>query len=119
MALRAQGDEIFLSVIALLAPEPGVVDLQIRHGATGLASPAIALKHLQAQLLVGSYIQANSRPSLQCAVHAACVTSRRNEALSAAGKKRNNRSMENSRILGSAFSTCAPARKSAQIISRQ
>jgi hypothetical protein len=52
VALRAQRDEIFFRVIALLAPKPGVMDLQSNQRPASLASPTIALEHLLAQFPV-------------------------------------------------------------------
>jgi hypothetical protein len=41
MTISAQGDKVQI-VVALLAPQFLVVDLEISPGTTGLASPAIA-----------------------------------------------------------------------------
>jgi hypothetical protein len=114
----AQSDEILLAIVTLPAPELDVMDLEIRHRSAGLASPPIATQHSYAQLLIGMGIQASSRVLPQ-ASHAAWATARRNSCFSASGSRRNKRSMENSSTLGLPFSSCAPARKSAQIISRQ
>jgi len=114
----AQGDEILLAILTLPAPELDVMDLEIRYGSARLASPPIALQHSYAELLIGMGIQASSLVLPQPS-HAAWATARRNSCFSASGSRRNKRSMENSSTLGLPFSSCAPARKSAQIISRQ
>jgi hypothetical protein len=95
-----------------------MVDLQICDGSARLAAPAIALEHLPPELLIAAGIQAKSWAFRQTG-HAASVISERNSSLCAAGRKRNKRSMEHKSTLGFPFSRCAPAKKSAQIISRQ
>src|SRR5262249_1398772 len=94
------------------------MDFQIRHGSAVLAMPAVTREHLQAQPLVVISVQAQSLGFGQ-AGHAASVISERNSSFWAAGRKRNKRSMEHKSTFGSPFSRCAPAKKSAQIISRQ
>jgi hypothetical protein len=41
MADSTEGNQVFLGIIARLAAELLVVNLKIRHGAAGLASPAV------------------------------------------------------------------------------
>lgn len=60
MASGAQGDEIVLCVPTLLTPELIVVDLQIRYRSAALTSPAIALEHLQPEMLIGIAFQGNA-----------------------------------------------------------
>jgi hypothetical protein len=118
VTLETQRNEIALRIISLTTSKLGVVDLQIRHRAADLASPAIALKHLQAKPLIGIDVQANTHRFGQTG-HAASVTSARNSSFWTSGRNRNKRSTEHKSTLGLPFSTCAPAKKSAQIISRQ
>jgi hypothetical protein len=61
VAWRAQGDEIFLRIVALPTPELGVVDLQIRHRPTGLAAPSVTPQHSFAELSVFIALPTNSR----------------------------------------------------------
>jgi len=48
MALSAESDEIFLGVVAQLAPPLNVMDLKIRRASTRSATPAVTLKDLEA-----------------------------------------------------------------------
>src|ERR1035441_1003482 len=52
VACRAQRDQIFLCVRSQMASEFSVVQLKIRHGATGLTPPTVAAQDLLAQLFV-------------------------------------------------------------------
>jgi len=63
MAGMAEGDEVFIGIVPLLAPELLVVHLEPGHGPAGLAAPAIALEHAEAELPVGPVVQAQSRRS--------------------------------------------------------
>ncbi len=46
MAFSAERDQIFFQIVAQMASEFLVVNLQIRHRAARLASPSIAMQHL-------------------------------------------------------------------------
>ena len=52
MARRAEGDQIFGSVIAQVAPPLHVMNLQVLHFPARLASPAIALQNFAAKLVI-------------------------------------------------------------------
>jgi len=52
MAGVAEGDQIWLCIIACLAAELFVVDFEVGHRAAGLASPAIPAQNLLAKLVV-------------------------------------------------------------------
>ena len=52
VAYRAQRDQILLCVCSRMAAEFPVVHLDIRHGAAGLASPAVATQDLLTQAFV-------------------------------------------------------------------
>jgi hypothetical protein len=52
MAVSAQGDEVQIVVVALLAPQLLVVDMQILLGTANLAFPPIALQYLSSELVV-------------------------------------------------------------------
>jgi hypothetical protein len=52
VALRAKRDQVLLRVFARVAAEFPVVDLKIRHCATPLTPPAVAMQDLLAQTFV-------------------------------------------------------------------
>jgi hypothetical protein len=52
VACVTQRDQIFLRIVARVAAEILVVHLEVGHRAARLASPAIAMQHLVAQLFV-------------------------------------------------------------------
>ena len=57
----AEGDEVFIGVVPLLAPELLMVDFEPGHGPAGLAAPAVALEHVEAHLGVTPVVQTQSR----------------------------------------------------------
>ena len=61
VAGMAEGDEVFIAVVPLLAPELLVVHLERGHGAAGLAAPAVALENTETELPVGQAVQGQSR----------------------------------------------------------
>ena len=116
----AQGNQVRVVVVALLAAELFVVDVQILSGATDLASPAIATQHLFSQLIVQLGIKPHARALGSNAVHEAfSVTSCRKACRCSPGRNLKNREMDCRSTAGSSASRFAPARKSAQIISKQ
>jgi hypothetical protein len=60
VAGMAEGDEVFLDVMSLLAPEPLMVHFEVRHRPANLATPAVALEHAKAKLPVSPIIQTQS-----------------------------------------------------------
>ena len=60
MALRAESDQILFGIVPRLAAKLSVVNLKIVHGAARLASPAVAVEHLVAKLVVGVGIQSQT-----------------------------------------------------------
>jgi len=116
----AQGDQVRVVIVALLAAELLVVDLQVLPGTTGLASPALATQYLFSELVVrfGTEPQAGSLGS-NSPHEAFAVTSCRKACLCSPGRNLKNRDMDCRSAVGSSLSRFAPARKSAQIISRQ
>ena len=69
MAHPTESDQIRIVVIALLAPQLLVVDLQILPGTTELASPAIASQYLFSQLVVRFGIKPQARPLGSNSIH--------------------------------------------------
>ena len=69
----AQGDQVRVVIVALLAAELLVVDLQVLPGTADLASPAIATQYLFSELFVqlgikpqtrGAWVESGSRSLL-------------------------------------------------------
>ena len=120
MATGAQGDQIRVVIGALLAAQLLVVDLQVLSGTTDLASPTIPTQYLFSELFVGFGIKPQARSLGSNPFHEAfSVTSCRKACRCSPGRNLKNRDMDCRSAVGSSFSRFAPARKSAQIISRQ
>src|SRR5579872_1843224 len=120
MANSTECNQVLLGIIAGLATEFFVMDFKIGHCATRLASPAVATQHLLAESVVQLGIQANACMFQSDSSHDTfSVTWCRNVCLSSPGRNLKNRNADCKRTPGFSFSKFAPARKSAQIISRQ
>ena len=120
MAVGAQGNQVRIVIRALLAAQLLVVDLQVLSGTTDLASPAIAPQYLFSQLVIRFGIKPQARSLGSNSLHEAfSVTSCRKACRCSPGRNLKNRDMDCRSTVGSSFSRFAPARKSAQIISRQ
>src|ERR1017187_8752784 len=116
----AKSDQIFFPVIARVTAEFLVVDLKVVHCSTALAPPTIPPRNSRARCLDG--LGANSGgPWLSSNwVHDALGrNSCRKACCCWRGRNLKNLVIENSSVSGSPLSRLAPARKSAQIISRQ
>ncbi|MFZ3329590.1 MAG: hypothetical protein WA197_03085 [Candidatus Acidiferrales bacterium] len=61
MADITQGDEILFHISPKMASRLNVMDLEILGSSASLASPAIALQNLLAQLPIGIPVQSKSR----------------------------------------------------------
>jgi hypothetical protein len=57
MAPGAECDQVLLGVVARMAAKLFVVDLEVRHRATGLTSPVVATQNLLTQSFVRRRIQ--------------------------------------------------------------
>ncbi len=120
MAAGAQGDQVRIVIRALLAAQLLVMDLQVLSGTTDLALPAIAAQYLFSELFVELGIKPLEGLFGSDSVHEAfSVTSCRKACRCSPGRNLKKRDMDCRSTVGSSFSRLAPARKSAQIISRQ
>ena len=120
MAGVAQRNHVELRIVSRLTSEPLVVNLQVPHRPTILTSPIVPFEHLQTEFFVSIRVKLDSGRLWADAVHEAFpLTCSRNACLSCPGRNLKNLVMDCSRISGLLFSKLAPARKSAQIISRQ
>jgi hypothetical protein len=61
VAVGAQRDQIRLIVVAPLAAQLFVVDLQVSHGTTELTLPAIAAQNLLSELIIWFRIKPQAR----------------------------------------------------------
>jgi hypothetical protein len=57
-----ESDQVFLSIVAQLAPWLNVMDLKIFHPPTRLATPSISLKDLAAELAISLGIKPQPWP---------------------------------------------------------
>jgi len=120
MAAGAKCNQVQVVVAALLAPMLLVVDMQVLSGATDLACPAIAPQYLFSELVVRFGIEPQARSLGSNWLHEAFpVTSCRKACRWSPGRNLKKRDIDCSSAVGSSLSKFAPARKSAQIISRQ
>ena len=120
MACGAKGDQIFFAIVTGSASEVFVMHFQVRHGAAGLASPGITAQHLLPQFFVGFCCESDPWLFRENSIHEAFSFAWcRNACFSCRGRNLNNRTIDCSANSGVPFSRLAPARKSAQIISRQ
>ena len=120
VALCAERDQVLFRVVAGVAAKLFVVNLQIRHRAARLTAPAIAAQHLLLKILIRKWVEPNSARIRKHRGHdAVSFRPPRNACLCSPGRNLKNLVIENNRVSGSPLSRLAPARKSAQIISRQ
>jgi hypothetical protein len=117
---EAERNQVLLGIITALTTKFLVVNLQIRSASAALTSPTIAAQYLLPKLFVELAIKSHARLFGCNPVHKAfSVTSWRKACRCSPGRILKNRDMDCKSSVGSSFSRFAPARKSAQIISRQ
>src|SRR6266849_8662643 len=119
VALGAGRDQILQGIVAHPTARLDVVHLKLGDAPAKLAAPPIALQHLPAQPSIGFRVKSQSRASWAKWHHEAFRTCSRNSCCLGCGKNPKSRPSEISKASGFPFSRLAPARKSAQIISRQ
>ena len=120
MACNAQCNQVLLEIASGMSSIPLVVNLEIRHLSTALACPAIPLENLLLQPLVAFASQPLGGVFLKGTFHCRqALNWRKNSCFCSPGKNLKKFFIEFNRISGLPLSRFAPARKSAQIISRQ
>jgi hypothetical protein len=120
MTCNADGNEILFRVVAGVAAKLFVMDFQVRHRTARLTTPAIATQDLPSQVLVGWRIEPQGCRFWTSGAHDTfSLSPPRNACRCSTGRNLKNLIIENSSVSGSPLSRFAPARKSAQIISRQ
>jgi len=120
VTIHAQRDQVRFVVVAAPAPEFQMMYLQLIHRAARLTPPAIAMEDLLPQPLVRRRIQPQARRVGPHRAHDAfSLRPPRNACCCSPGRNLKNLVIEYCSISGFPLSMLAPARKSAQIISKQ
>ncbi len=118
MTMKTERDEVLDSVTPSTTAEIFVVNLQPLAISAVLAFPSIAFEHFPAKFAVRSLIQPHSGLFLKVSFHEATFRDSTKHVCWSGGRKRKNRFIDISSTSGFPLSRFAPARKSAQIISR-
>jgi len=111
--------QIFEGVVSQSTPRLDVMNVEILRRSAVLASPAVALEDLFAKFVVSLAIQSKARSLLTQRTHEAFCSLSRKVTFIGPGNSSNIRLIESSKLSFSLLSWVAPARKSAQIISKQ
>ena len=120
MAPCTERDQVLLGIVAGVTAKLFVVDFQVRHCAARLTPPAVTTQGLLPQTLVRHQIQPQASGFWANRAHdVLSLKPPRNACRCSSGRNLKNLVIENSSISGSPLSRLAPARKSAQIISKQ
>src|ERR1035437_1632807 len=120
MATSTERNQVLFAIVAGVAANFFVRDFQVAHRATGLTPPAIATQDPLPKSLVRHRIQPQAHGLRTDRTHdALSLKPSRNSCLCSPGRNLKNLVIENNSVSGSPLSRLAPARKSAQIISRQ
>src|SRR6266404_9987394 len=119
MAPCAESNQILVSVIAQSAAPPNVVNLKFLHSPTRLATPAISLQDFPAELAISFRVKPQSGLFGTHPGQSVTWTSSSNCFLSGFGRPITSRVREGNKAFRFPASRLTPARKSAQIISRQ
>jgi hypothetical protein len=119
MARCAKCDQILGNIVAESTSRLNVVDLKVLHAPARLATPAISLQHFMAELLISFRVKPQARSSGTDPSHSVTCTSSRSCFLSGFGRPITSRVRLGNRASRLPASKLTPARKSAQIISKQ
>jgi hypothetical protein len=119
MASDVQGDEILIRIIAQAAPRLNVMDLKILHPPARLAMPAVSLQHFAAELAIRFRIKPQAGPFGTNPLQDVTCTSSMSCFLCGLGRLMTSRVRQGNKASRLPASKLTPARKSAQIISRQ
>ena len=119
VALDTKSYQILGRVIAQSAPRLNVMDLKIFHAPARLATPAISLQNFAAELAISFRIKPQAWPLGADPRQSVTCTSSRSCFLCGFGRPMTSRVRQGNRASRLPASKLTPARKSAQIISRQ
>ena len=114
----AERDEVPVGIGSHPTPRLHVMNLEILRRPAVLASPAVPLEDLLSKFLVSFPIQSKAGPFLTQGSHEAFCSPSRKLTFIGPGSMSNIRFIESS-TASRLLSSLAPARKSAQIISKQ
>jgi hypothetical protein len=119
MARCAESDQILGSVITQSAARLNVMDLKILHATARLASPAISLQNFTAKLAISLGIKSQAWSFCTDSSQNVTCTSSRSCFLCGFGRPMTSRVRQGNKASRLPASKLTPARKSAQIISKQ
>jgi hypothetical protein len=119
MAQCAEGDQILGNVITQSASRLNMMDLEALRSPAPLATPAISLQDFMAKLAIGCRVKPQAWSSSTELSQSVTWTFSSNCCLCSFGRPSTSRVNEGSRASVLPDSKLTPARKSAQIISRQ
>jgi hypothetical protein len=120
MTCIAKCDQILVRVAPRVAAKFLVMHFHVRHGSARLAPPPIAAEDLLTKLFVRFPVEPRATVFCRNSIHELfVVVPCRNSCFCSPDRNLKNLVIENSSVSGSPLSKLAPARKSAQIISRQ
>jgi hypothetical protein len=119
MAFDAKSYEILSRVITQSAPRLKVMDLKILHASTRLAMPTVPLQDFTAELPISLGVKPQPRPFGTHSGQSVTCTSSRSCFRCGFGRPMTSRVRQVKRASWFPVSKLTPARKSAQIISKQ
>jgi hypothetical protein len=119
MTWCAEGDQVLCGVIALPAPPLNVMDLKIFHSPAPLTTPSISLQNFTAELAIRFRVKPQAWSFCKYPLQKVTCTSSRSCFLCGFGRPTTSRVRQGNRASRLPASKLTPARKSAQIISKQ
>ena len=119
MARRAEGDQILGNIISESAPRLYVMDLKAFHAPARLTAPSISLQDFVAELAIRFRFKPQAGPFREDPFQNVTRTSSRSCFLCGLGRPMTSRVRQGNKASRLPASKLTPARKSAQIISRQ
>jgi hypothetical protein len=119
MARHAKGDQIFGNIIATSASRLNVMDLKTLHSPAPLATPAISLQDFSAELAISFWIKPQAGPLGTDPRQSVTWTFSMSCLIFGFGRPMTSRVRQGNRASWLPASKLTPARKSAQIISKQ
>jgi hypothetical protein len=119
MGLDANGNKIIGRVITQLAARPNVMDLKILHAPAPLTTPSVSLQNFPAKLAIRFRIKPQPGPLCSDPSQNVTCTSSNSCFLCGFGRPLTSRVKQGNKASRLPASKLTPARKSAQIISRQ
>jgi len=119
MARRAEGNQILGCVIAQSASRLDMMDLKIFHAPARLTTPTISLQNFTAKLAVSFRIKPQAGPLCSYPSQSVTCTSLTSCFRCGIGRPMTNRVRQGNRASWLPVSKLTPAKKSAQIISKQ